>query len=96
MKVLVEIKNITGAGLPQETEKKSSCPVTGVWNRGPLKFLNSIKLILDDQGNHLDSNTISLESFRSFRGPLFCKPVTDQKLFGCFLQQTGSKAENYI
>ena len=40
-----------------------------------MKILNDIKLILDDQGNHLDSYTISLESFRSFRGPLFCKPV---------------------
>ena len=52
-----------------------------MWNRGPLKILNGIKLILDDQGNHLDSYTISLESFRSFRGPLFRKPVTGQELF---------------
>ena len=29
----------------------------------------------------MDSNTISLEPFRSFRGPLFHKPVTGQKLF---------------
>ena len=51
--------------------------LTSYWlNRGPLKILNGIKLILDDQGNHLDSYTISLESFRSFRGPLFRKPVT--------------------
>ena len=46
-----------------------------------MKILNGKKLILDDQGNHLDSYTISLESFRSFRGPLFCKRVTGQKLF---------------
>jgi hypothetical protein len=65
----------------KKQQKKSSWPVTGLWNRGPLKILNGIKLILDDQGNHLDSYTISLESFRSFRGPLFCKPVTGQKLF---------------
>ena len=32
----------------------------------------------------------SLESFRSFRGPQFCKPVTGQDFFCCFLQQTGS------
>ena len=44
-------------------------------NRGLLKILNDIKLILDDQGNHLDSYTISLKSFRSFRGPLFPKSV---------------------
>ena len=37
--------------------------------------------MLDDQGNHFDSYTISLESFRSFRGPLFRKPVTGQELF---------------
>ena len=36
---------------------------------------------MDDQGNHLDSYTISLKSFRSFRGPLFRKPVTGQELF---------------
>ena len=29
-----------------------------------------------------------------FRGPLFCKPVTGQGLFCCFLQQTGSNT-NY-
>ena len=110
---------------------KSSQPVTGLWNRGPLKILNQwcrnwggrgatghqyladqltkfqrgradyphlillappmfftfginvngIKLILDGQGNHLDSYTISLESFRSFRGTLFGTPVTGQELF---------------
>ena len=42
-------------------QQKSSWPVTGLWNRGPLKILNGIKLILDDQGNHLDSYAISLE-----------------------------------
>ena len=36
---------------------------------------------MDDQGNNLDSYTISLESFGSFRGPLFPKPVTGQELF---------------
>ena len=62
------------------------------WNRGPLKILNGIKLTLDDQGNHWDSYTISLESFRSFRGHLFQKPVTDQDFFCWFLQQAGSNA----
>ena len=37
------------------------------------------------QGNHLDSYTINLESFRSFKGPLFRKPVTGQELFLLFL-----------
>ena len=30
---------------------------------------------------NLDSFRISLEPFRSFRGPLLYKPVTDQELF---------------
>ena len=47
-------------------------------NKGPLKVLNGTKLILDD---NLDSFRISLESFRSFRGPLLLKPVTGQELF---------------
>ena len=46
-----------------------------------MKILSAIRLILDDQGNHLNSYTISLESFRSFRGPLFHKPVTGQELY---------------
>ena len=65
--------------------QKSSCPVTGLWSRGPLKILNGIKLTLDGQGNHLDSYTISLESFTFFRGPLFHKPVSGQELFLLFL-----------
>ena len=50
-----------------------------------LKILNGMKLILDDQGKQLDSYTISLKSFRSFRVPLFNKPVTAQELFLLFL-----------
>ena len=50
-----------------------------VW--GSLKVLNGTKLILDDNGNTLDSFRISLEPFRSFRGPLLHKPVTGQELF---------------
>ena len=34
--------------------KKQQKKVPGLWNRGPLKILNGIKLILDDHGNHLD------------------------------------------
>ena len=73
--------------------KKSFWPVTGLWNRGSLKILNGIKLILDDQGNHLDSYTISLESFRV---PLFRKPVTGQEHFCCFFQQTGSRYKLFL
>ena len=50
-------------------------------NRKPLKVLNGTKVILDDYGNSLDSFRINLESFRSFKGPLFHKPVTGQELF---------------
>ena len=50
-------------------------------SRRPLKILNGIKLILDDQENPLDSYRISLASFRSFRGPLIRKPVTGHELF---------------
>ena len=56
--------------------KKRQKIVTGLGNKGPLKVLNGTKLILDDHGNNLDSFRISLESFRSFRGPLLHKPVT--------------------
>ena len=56
-------------------------PVTGLENKAPLKVLNGTKLILDDHGNNSDSFRISLESFRSFRGPILNKPVTGQELF---------------
>ena len=39
------------------------------------------KLILDDHGNNLDSFSINLESFGSFRVPILIKPVTGQELF---------------
>ena len=61
--------------------KNSSRPVTGLGNKGPLKVLNSTKLIQDDHGNNLDSFRIRLESFKSFRGPLLHKPLTGQELF---------------
>ena len=38
----------------KKRQNNSSRQVTGLWNRGPLKILNGIKLILDDQGNHFD------------------------------------------
>ena len=61
--------------------KNSSWLVIGLGNKGPLKVLNGTKLTLDDHGNNLDSFTISLEFFRSFRGPLLHKLVTGQELF---------------
>ena len=61
--------------------KISFWPVSGLENKGPLKVLDGIKLILDDHGNNFDSFTLSLDSFRSFRGSLHLKPVTGQELF---------------
>ena len=49
-------------------------------NKGPMKVLNGTIQILDDHGNNLDLFRISLESFRSFRGPPLFKPVTGQEL----------------
>ena len=46
-----------------------------------MKVVNPIRLILDDQGNHLESYTISLESFRSPSEVPKRKPVTGQELF---------------
>ena len=60
-------------------------------DRGPLKILNGIKLILDDQGNHLDSYTIRFESFRSFRGLQFRKPVIGHRPGTLFLSQNNLK-----
>ena len=50
-------------------------------NKNCLKVLNGTKLILDDDGNNLDSFRISLESFRSFRGALLLKPVTVVRIY---------------
>ena len=45
------------------------------------KIRNGIKLILDDQKNHLNSYIISLKLFRSFRCHLFRKLLTGQDFF---------------
>ena len=67
--------------------KNSSWPVTGLGNKGPLKVLNGIKLILDDRGNNLDSFRIILvlqgsPQTSKWSGTIFCR----------FLQQTGSRS----
>jgi hypothetical protein len=68
--------------------------VTGLWNRGPLKVLNGFLLVLDDQG---DSFRISLESIRSYRGPLFHKPVTGLTLFfATWYKKPGSSFSNFL
>ena len=79
--IYLELEPVCSYRFAVRNSKKKFLTSTGLWNRGPLKILNGIELILDDQGNHLDSYTISLKSFRSFRGPLFRKPVTGQELF---------------
>ena len=78
------------ASLLQETAKKSSWLVTGYWNRGPLKILNGIKLILDDQGNHLDTFEIIQVLQRSpilqtsnWSGTFFAVPFNKPALDRC-------------
>ena len=63
----------------KKQQKKSSWPVTGLQNRGPLKDLNDSKLIV--QGQCPWSSRINFIPFRIFRGPLFHKPVTGQGIF---------------
>ena len=71
--------------------KNSSWPVNGLWSRGPLKDLKDSILNLNESKLFPWSTRISLLPFRTFRGPLFPKPVTGQELFFCcFFQQTGS------
>ena len=53
--------------------------------------MNGTKLILDDHGNNLDSFRISLESFRSFKGPLLQTSNLSGSIFCRFLQQTSSR-----
>ena len=71
----------TRAGLLQETAKKSSWPVTGLQNRGPLMDPNDSKLIAYESKWFPWSSRINFIPFRIFRGPLFHKPVTGQELF---------------
>ena len=75
--------------------KNSSWPVTGLWNKGPLKVLNGNKLILDDNGINLESFRIKLESLRSFRGTLLLKPVTGQELFFAVSHSKPALAKNW-
>ena len=60
---------------------KSSQTVTGLWNRGPLKFLNDSKLILNQSMRSSWLSAINLALFRTFRGSWFHKPKTGQELF---------------
>ena len=50
-------------------------------SRGPLKDLKDSKLILNESKLFPWSSRISLVPFRTFRRPLFPKPVTGQELF---------------
>ena len=59
----------------------SSWPVTGLRSRGPLKDLKDSELILNESKLFPWSSRISLVPFRTFRGPLFPKPVTCQELY---------------
>ena len=52
---------------------------TGLGNRGLLEALNDTKLILNDKGGHSYSFRTNLVSNRTFRCPLFPKPVSYSK-----------------
>ena len=56
-------------------------PVTDLWSRGPLKNLKDSKLNVNESKLFPWSSRISLVPFRTFRGPLFPKPITGQELF---------------
>ena len=58
--------------LPKKDCVKQSRYWLGEW--GPLKALNNMKLILNNQGGH--SFSTILVSFRTFRHPLLPKPVS--------------------
>ena len=72
-----------------------------MWNRGLLKILNDIKLILDDQGNHLDSSTVGL-IYNQFgiilalqRSPISQTSNWSGTFFAVsYIQQTGFKLWN--
>mgnify|MGYP006975437472 CR=1 FL=1 len=74
-------KLVARASWLYETEKKSSWPVTGLRNRGPLKDLKDSKLIVYESKWFPWSSRINLIPFKIFRGPLFHKLVTGQELF---------------
>ena len=61
--------------------ENGSWPVTGFRSREPLKDLKDSKQILNESKLFPWSSRISLVPFRTFRGPLFPKPVTGQELF---------------
>ena len=56
--------------------KESPSQDTGLGNRGLLKALNDTKLILNDEKGHSCSYRTNSVSFRTFRRPLFPKPVS--------------------
>ena len=69
------------AALLYHASKKSTWPVTGLGNRGPLKILNDTKL---DPNEHewlswlFRNSSVSLRTFRNFWFP---KPIIGQVLF---------------
>jgi hypothetical protein len=67
--------------------KKSPGQETGLGNRGCLKVLKDTKLVLNKHEWPPSSFKIIMVSFRTFKCPLFPKPVSCP---GLFLQQDGS------
>ena len=74
-------------------QKKSPNQETGSGNRGHLKVLKDIKLVLNEHEWHSESFRINLTSFKASRGPIFPKPVSWLRLFfRSSLQQTCSNS----
>ena len=55
-------------------QQKSPNQETGLGNRGHLKVLNDIKLILNEHESPPHNFRFNLVSFKASRGPLFQKP----------------------
>ena len=70
--------------------QKSPKQETGLGNREPLEALNDTKLILNDLQGQSCSLRTNFVSFRTFKCPIFPKPVSWLGLFLRFLQETGS------
>jgi hypothetical protein len=76
----ISVQVSTRAGSSCQVGKKS-WPVTGLGNRSPLKDLNDSKLILNEFKWLPWLSSINLVPFRTFRGPLYYKPVLVRYFF---------------
>ena len=76
--------------------QKSSNQETGLGKRGRLKVLNDTKMIINYSSGNSRLFRTNLVSFRTFRRPLFPKPVSLLELFCRFLQQDSSRSTYFV